>query len=35
MLNFQSGRFEDDEAFKFFLEELNPALVAISSVIDK
>lgn len=35
MLNFQSGRFEDDESFKFFLEELNPALEALSSHLDK
>lgn len=35
MLNFQSGRFEDDEAFKFFLEELNPALEANSSALAK
>ncbi|EMV1560021.1 hypothetical protein AABV68_001283 [Enterobacter ludwigii] len=34
ILNFQSGRFEDNEAFNFFIEEISPALEAVKSYLN-
>lgn len=31
ILNFQSGRFEDEEAFQYFLDDIKPSLDAVIS----